>query len=139
MIIRPYNKTDLDSVIQLWEACSLTRPWNNPSLDIQRKVAVADNLFLLAEMNELVVGSVMGGYDGHRGWINYLAVSPEQQKQGIARELMHTIEAKLLALGCPKINLQIRDDNNEAIGFYNAIGFTQDPVLSFGKRLLPDE
>lgn len=80
----------------------------------------------------------MGGYEGHRGWINYLAVAPELQKQGLGRDLMQAVEDRLLALGCPKINLQVREGNTDVIAFYEAIGFRDDACKSLGKRLIPD-
>lgn len=138
MSIRTFKLDDTDAVIGLWQACELTRPWNNPSLDIQRKMAIKDSLFLVAETDGRITGSVMGGYEGHRGWINYLAVDPTIRKQGLGRALMLEVEKRLLALGCPKINLQIREGNNDVIAFYQAIGFTDDECRSFGKRLIPD-
>lgn len=138
MDIRPFATSDTENVIALWMVCNLTRPWNNPALDIQRKCAVADELFLVAEVNGEIIGSVMGGYEGHRGWINYLAVHPGHQKQGLGRLLMHDVENRLLKLGCPKINLQVREGNNDVIAFYEAIGFSDDKCRSFGKRLIPD-
>lgn len=137
--IRTFAQHDTDEVVAVWRACDLTRPWNDPVKDIQRKVDVADNMFLVATVNDRVVGTVMGGYDGHRGWINYLAVDPSQRKLGIGRKLMADIEQQLLALGCPKINLQIRATNTQVIGFYESIGFIDDAVRSFGKRLIPDD
>ena len=80
----------------------------------------------------------MTGYEGHRGWINYLAVSPDIQRQGIARQMMKEAENKLSALGCPKINLQIRSSNIQVINFYKRMGYTDDEVLSMGKRLAQD-
>ena len=138
MHIRPFATSDTENVIALWMACNLTRPWNNPALDIQRKCAVADELFLVADFNGEIIGSVMGGYEGHRGWINYLAVHPGHQKQGLGRLLMHDVENRLLKLGCPKINLQVREGNDDVIAFYEAIGFSDDKCRSFGKRLIPD-
>jgi len=138
MQIRSFQPGDKTAVIDLWQSCELTRPWNNPALDIQRKCAVNDDLFLVAIQQDRIIGSVMGGYDGHRGWINYLAVDPGIQKQGIGRMLMHAVEERLLALGCPKINLQVREGNTDVIAFYEAIGFKDDQCKSFGKRLIPD-
>ncbi len=138
MNIRPFETGDTEAVIALWQACELTRPWNNPKLDIDRKLAVNDDLFLVAEDNGRVVGSVMGGYEGHRGWINYLAVDPTIRKQGLGRQLMLDVENRLLAKGCPKINLQVRTGNDAVIAFYEAIGFSDDNCVSFGKRLIPD-
>lgn len=136
--IRTFHPGDTAAVISLWRACELTRPWNNPELDIQRKLAVNDELFLVADDDGLIVGSIMGGYEGHRGWINYLAVSPTVQKQGLGRDLMSAVETRLLNLGCPKINLQVRTGNDAVIAFYEAIGYSNDECVSFGKRIIPD-
>ena len=80
----------------------------------------------------------MGGYDGHRGWVNYLAVDPDYQHKGFGREIMSALETALKELGCPKLNLQIRTDNEAAIAFYEQAGYKQDAVLSYGKRLIHD-
>jgi ribosomal protein S18 acetylase RimI-like enzyme len=137
-IIRTFHHDDTAGVVSLWKACELTRPWNNPELDIQRKLSANDDLFLVADDDGQIVGSIMGGYEGHRGWINYLAVDPSLQKQGLGRELMETVEARLLDKGCPKINLQVRTGNDAVIAFYEAIGYSDDKCISFGKRLIPD-
>ena len=136
--IRTFHLDDSKAVIALWQACELTRPWNNPELDIQRKLSISDDLFLVAQDKDEIVGSIMGGYEGHRGWINYLAVSPSHQGKGLGRELMNAVEQRLLTLGCPKINLQIRTGNTDVIAFYEAIGYSEDACVSFGKRLIPD-
>jgi ribosomal protein S18 acetylase RimI-like enzyme len=138
-IIRPFALTDSDSVVAIWEKCDLVRSWNDPYKDIARKMKVNPELFLVAEVNGRLAGTVIGGYEGHRGWINYLAVLPTFQKQGVGRSLMQTVEAKLLALGCPKINLQVRSNNTAVIQFYGHIGYHIDDVVSLGKRLIPDE
>lgn len=137
-LIRAFELDDLDQVVALWRNCGLVRPWNDPVRDIERKLLVQPELFLVALMDDAVVGSVMAGYDGHRGWVNYLATSPAHQRRGIARQLMTRVEEELHAIGCPKINLQVRDGNDEALGFYAALGYTVDPVVSLGKRLIPD-
>jgi len=136
--IRAFSEHDTQAVIALWRACELTRPWNNPEKDIERKLSVKDNLFLVAEDNTAIVGSVMGGYDGHRGWINYLAVAPSQRGLGLGKQLMQSVEIRLKNAGCPKINLQVRRGNHDAEQFYRAIGFDEDECISFGKRLIPD-
>ncbi|WP_420631259.1 GNAT family acetyltransferase [Candidatus Leptofilum sp.] len=136
--IRPFALTDSEAVITVWKACGLVVPWNDPHKDIARKMKVNPELFLVAIADGRVVGTVMGGYEGHRGWINYLAVSPNYQGRGIGRALMDNIEAKLLALGCPKINLQVRSSNRAIIQFYGHIGYHIDDVISLGKRLIPD-
>lgn len=138
MLIRPYRPADEAAVIALWQACGLTRPWNDPALDIARKLAVQPELFLVGEREGEIVASVMAGYEGHRGWVNYLGVAPAWRGRGLARALMLQVEQALLARGCPKINLQVRADNADALGFYAAIGYGQDAVLSLGKRLIAD-
>ncbi len=136
--IRPYRETDERAVIALWHASGLVVPWNDPARDIRRKLAVQRELFLVASDGAEVVGTVMAGYDGHRGWINYLAVQPVRRRRGLGRALMDAAEAGLASFGCAKINLQVRMPNQEAIAFYEAIGFRRDDVTSLGKRLVPD-
>ena len=118
---------------------ALTHPWNDPHKDIRRKLAVRPDLFLVAELEGAIVGTVMAGYDGHRGWINYLGVDPACRRRGIGRALMDEAERLLRAAGCPKINLQVRTSNADAIEFYRRIGFVIDDVVSMGKRLERDE
>jgi ribosomal protein S18 acetylase RimI-like enzyme len=139
MTIRLFGPADEAGVVALWQACDLTRPWNDPHADIERKLADSPELFLVADEDGAITGSVMAGYDGHRGWINYLAVHPSRQGSGLGRALMHAAEERLAALGCAKINLQVREGNEVARAFYEAIGYRQDPVLSYGKRLIVDE
>lgn len=129
---------DTESVVALWEACGLVRPWNDPRADIERKLDHSPELFLVGVADEAVVASVMAGYDGHRGWVYYLAVTPSLQGQGLGRALLDEAEARLVSLGCPKLNLQVRDDNEAARGFYEAIGYAQDRVQSYGRRLIDD-
>ena len=136
MRIRPFAIGDTEAVIALWRDCDLTRPWNDPAHDIDRKLAVADDLLLVGTVDDRVVGTVMAGYEGHRGWINYLAVDPKARGAGHGRALMAAAELRLRELGCPKINLQVRDTNPDAIAFYEQIGFTVDAVISLGKRLV---
>lgn len=138
MIVRQFTAQDTDQVVALWQECELTRPWNNPLLDIERKQQQDDSLFLVGELDNHLIASVMGGYDGHRGWMYYLAVSPKHRRCGYARELISHLEQKLIALGCPKLNLQIRSDNIAVQEFYHEIGFTEDATVSMGKRLIPD-
>ncbi len=141
--IRAYRETDQQQVIELWQACGLLRPWNNPTLDILRKQSVGADLFLVATKQQpekqQITAAVMGGYDGHRGWMNYLAVSPEQRGTGLGRRIVLALESRLLQLGCPKLNLQVRSDNESVIGFYGSLGYIQDDVVSFGKRLIADD
>jgi len=139
MDIRPFEDADEPAVIQLWNRCGLLRPWNDPHKDIARKKRVQRELFVVGTIDGQIVTAAMAGYDGHRGWINYLAVDPAHQRQGLAAALMAHLEGKLCAMGCAKINLQIRRDNPEAIAFYERIGFVEDAVVSYGKRLESDD
>jgi ribosomal protein S18 acetylase RimI-like enzyme len=135
MEIRPFEDVDEDAVIALWERCGLLRSWNDPRQDIARKRRLQRELFLVGTADGAIIATVMAGYDGHRGWINYLAVDPAQQRKGFGRALMDEAARRLEALGCPKINLQVRRENTAAVSFYQRIGFREDAVLSFGKRL----
>ena len=136
--IRPFVSADAAGVVALWRACGLTRPQNDPHKDIARKLKVNPEWFLVAERGDEVVGTVMAGYEGHRGWINYLGVAPSLQRGGLGRRLMDEAEARLRAAGCPKINLQVRPDNRAAIAFYERIGFAVEGAISLGKRLEKD-
>jgi len=139
VIVRPFRDADEARVIELWTFAGLVRPWNDPKKDIARKLKVQRDLFLVAELDGVIVGAVMAGYDGHRGWINYLAVDIGQRRRGIGTALVRDSERRLRLLGCPKINLQIRRENAAVQAFYAALGFTEDPVMSMGKRLESDD
>ena len=138
MEIRNSQPADAEAVVALWERCGLTRPWNDPQRDIQRKLAVQSEGFLVGVLAEQIVATVMVGYDGHRGWLYYLAVDPRHQRQGLGRTIVSEAERMLAALGCPKINLQVRVDSAAVLGFYRSIGFVADEVVSLGKRLVQD-
>lgn len=136
--IRPYRAADETAVIALWGSCGLLRPQNDPHKDIARKLKVNPELFLVAERDGAIVGTVMAGYEGHRGWINYLAVKPTRQRAGVGRALMAAAERALRAAGCPKINLQVRPENKGAVAFYERLGFAVEGAISLGKRLERD-
>jgi ribosomal protein S18 acetylase RimI-like enzyme len=137
--IRSYKPIDETPVVRLWIDCGLIVPWNNPYRDIQRKLEVQPELFLVACLDGQIIGTVMAGYDGHRGWINYLAVHPNHQGAGIGKRIMDEAESLLRASGCPKINLQVRSTNINVIEFYKKIGYKEDNVVSLGKRLISDK
>jgi ribosomal protein S18 acetylase RimI-like enzyme len=139
MAIRQFRPGDAEAVIDLWQRCDLVVPWNDPAKDIARKLKVGADLFLVDERDGDVIGSVMGGYEGHRGWINYLAVRPSYQRKGIGRELMAEVERRLVEKGCPKINLQVRATNQAVIAFYESLGFASDNAVGLGKRLEEDQ
>lgn len=176
--IRQFRPADTESTVALWEACGLTRPWNDPRADIARALGVQPELFLVAEGDAStaaagstaagstatdgsngadgstgtaepapsaapqepgeIVGSVMAGYDGHRGWMYYLAAAPSHRGLGIGRALVAEVERRLEALGCPKAQLMVRSDNAAAVGFYSELGYEVNDVLVLGKRLIAD-
>jgi ribosomal protein S18 acetylase RimI-like enzyme len=138
LVIRPYQTRDEKAVIGLWLQCNLVVPLNNPERDIKKKLQVNPEWFLVGVLGGHVVATCMAGYEGHRGWINYLAVSPHHRRQGIGRRIMEEAEKQLSAAGCPKINLQVREANRAVIQFYERIGYTRDLVASMGKRLEND-
>jgi ribosomal protein S18 acetylase RimI-like enzyme len=133
--IRAFKESDEDQVLSLWRECGLLRPWNDPRKDIARKLRVQRELFLLAVRDGRVTGSAMFGYEGHRGWVSYFCVAAAERRTGLGRLLMREGELRLAALGCPKVNLQVRADNLAAVGFYRALGYAEDAVVSLGKRL----
>ena len=139
MSIRPFDRSDTEAVVQLWRDCGLVIPANHPHRDIERKLAVQPEMFLVGRVDGQVVATVMAGYEGHRGWINYLAVHPEHRRAGLGRRMMDEAEKRLREAGCPKINLQVRRTNDEVFEFYKRIGFKVDDVVSLGKRLVPDD
>ncbi|HVU37192.1 MAG TPA: GNAT family acetyltransferase [Opitutales bacterium] len=138
MEIRAFQPADEEAVIALWRECGLVKPQNNPHKDIRRKLAVNPEMFLVGCEGGQVVASVMVGYEGHRGWINYLAVSAKFRRQGLGRQLMDEAEKMLRQRKCPKISLQVRASNREVVEFYKRLGFAPDDVVSLGKRLEPD-
>jgi ribosomal protein S18 acetylase RimI-like enzyme len=138
MNIRLYEEKDRVAVIALWKQCGLLAPQNDPHKDIDRKLKVGADLFLVGVVDNDVVATVMGGYEGHRGWINYLAVSPSHQRKGYGQAIMKAVEGLIIAKGSPKINLQVRNTNQAVIAFYNAIGYGNDQVVSLGKRFEND-
>ena len=138
MQIRTFLRTDESAVVGLWEECRLTRPWNDPHKDIARKLAVQAELFLVGVIAGEVIATVMAGYEGHRGWVNYLAVAKRFRGRGYGRALMKHVEELLRLRGCSKLNLQVRTSNPEAIAFYRRIGYEQDEAVSLGKRLIED-
>ena len=136
MHIRPYTDADEQAVIALWrEVLPPNAPHNDPATSIRNKLAVERDLFFIAEVQEAVVGTVMGGYDGHRGWIYSVAVSPAHRRGGVGSALLRRMEAALKARGCLKVNLQVRTSNVEVVAFYQQLGFAVEELISMGKRL----
>ncbi|MBU65617.1 MAG: GNAT family acetyltransferase [Cupriavidus sp.] len=139
MLLRPYRPADETVVVDLWQACGLTRPWNDPHKDIARKLTTQPELFQVGEIDGRLMATAMIGYDGHRGWVYYLAVDPQYQGRGYGRMLMARAEALLIERGCPKINLLVRDTNDAVLAFYDRLGYGRDAAVSLGKRLIPDQ
>jgi ribosomal protein S18 acetylase RimI-like enzyme len=139
LIVRIFREADRQGVVSMWQAAGLVVPWNDPYRNIDRKLQIDPEGFLVAEINGKVVGAVMGGYDGHRGWINYLGVDPSRRREGVGRALVEAAVGLLRSRGCPKVNLQVRRTNREVVAFYEALGFVEDDVLSMGLRLIRDD
>lgn len=138
MKIRPFATDDTEAVVALWDICGLIRPWNDPRKDIARKLAVQPELFLVGVLENQIIASAMGGYDGHRGSAYYVAVSPDQQGKSYGVTIMAELETRLLAMGCPKINLFVRSGNEKVESFYSRLGYQPETARSHGKRLIPD-
>jgi len=135
--VRRYRDGDESDVIALWERTGINRPWLDLRAEISEKRRRDRSLFLVAVDGVRLVGTVMGAYDGRRGWVYHLAVEPAYHGAGIGRRLMAELERKMAALGVSKINLQVRVDNASVIGFYERLGYVDEHLTSFGKRLMP--
>ena len=138
MKIRTYQESDEDAVVALWETCGLTRPWNDPRKDIARKLTVQRELFFVGELDGALVATIMAGFEGHRGWVNYLAVAPALRGRGNGAVLVKHVEERFLAAGCPKVNLLVRASNTAVVDFYRHLGYASDEAVILGKRLIPD-
>lgn len=134
--IRVYQESDYAAVVALWKnVFPHDPPWNEPAELIARKRSVQPELFWIAQDGKDIVGTVLAGYDGVRGWIYHLAVDPSKRRKGTARLLMQTAENALEALGCPKINLQVRMNNTDVVHFYESIGYAVEERVQMGKPL----
>ncbi len=130
-----YNPKYQEAVVDLWNKCGLVVPSNDPIEDIQKKLDFQPQLFFIALLDDQLIGSVMVGYEGHRGWLNYLAVSPEHQRRGFGKKLVEKAVDELKKLGCLKVNVQVRRKNASTVEFYKHLGFKDDEVVSLGMRL----
>jgi ribosomal protein S18 acetylase RimI-like enzyme len=136
MRIRAFRLEDEVEVDALWRLVNPNAPpWTGANADVRRKLAVQRELFLVAEDDARVVGTTMAGYDGHRGWVYFVAVLPDFRGRGIGTALMREAERLLVALGCPKLNLQVRGTNRGVVAFYEKLGFAVEDEVSLGKRL----
>ncbi len=135
MIVRSFREEDRRAVVALWEQSGLIVPWNDAAADIDRKLRVQPELFVVGTETGRLVGTAMGGYDGHRGWIYYLAVEPDSRGQGWGRRLVEAVSERLQEQGCVKVNIMVRANNRQVAGFYRRLGFKPDEVICLGKRL----
>ncbi|MET1415705.1 GNAT family acetyltransferase [Roseibium sp. HPY-6] len=138
-VITPFEERYRAQVIALWRSCGLTRPWNDPDKDIDRKLTDPQGGFFVLLKGNKVIGAVMAGYDGHRGAIYYLSIDPEHQSSGLGLRLMEHCEEFLIGLGCPKINLFVRQGNEAVKKFYDGLGYAPEKAVALGKRLIPDD
>ena len=134
-MIAPLALADIPALVALWEACGLTRPWNDPQRDARLALEGATSAILGLRDGDALIGAVMTGFDGHRGWVYYLAVAPDRRRAGLGRRLMHAAEAWLRECGAPKLQLMVRDSNVEALDFYRALGLEPQAVVTLGKFL----
>ncbi len=136
--IRTFHPDDRNAVTQLWETVFGKQSGHrDPTVAIQQKINFQPDLFLVAELDNDIIATAMGGYDGHRGWIYTVAVHPDHRRQKIATKIIHTLEQKIHKLGAKKINLQILPTNTAAVPFYQSLGYFVEPRISMGK-ILPD-
>jgi ribosomal protein S18 acetylase RimI-like enzyme len=134
-VVQEASAADAAAVVALWEAAGLTRPWNDPLRDFTLALDGPTSTVLIIRDEDHVGGSVMVGFDGHRGWVYYLAVAPDRRRSGLGRVLMAAAEAWLRARGAPKIQLMVRADNEAALGFYEALGLERQQVVTLGRFL----
>lgn len=134
-VIVPAGPHDEEVVVALWRACDLTRPWNDPNADFRLALSSGSSVVLVAREAEEIGGAVMVGFDGHRGWVYYLAVASHRRGQGLGRAMMAAAEGWLRGRGAPKIQLMVRADNADALGFYAALGLERQKVVTLGRFL----
>ncbi len=134
-MIAPLGLADIPALVGLWEACGLTRPWNEPDRDARLAIEGATSAILGLRDGDTLIASVMTGFDGHRGWVYYLAVAPDRRREGLGRRLMDAAEAWLRDRGAPKLQLMVRASNEEALGFYEALGLERQEVVTLGRFL----
>ncbi len=134
-VIRRYESSDETAVVALWHRCGLVVPQNDPYIDIQRKIDYQPELFFIAETEREIIGTIMAGYEGHRGWIKYLGADPDCRNRGVGTDLVNHAISELEEIGCQKVNLQVRKSNTGVIAFYEALGFAEDQTVSLGYRI----
>lgn len=135
LTITEAEDSDIDAIVSLWTRCGLTRPWNDPRADIALARSGPNATVLVGRDANDIVGSVMVGHDGHRGWFYYLAVDPAMQGRGYGRFITNAAEQWLIARGIEKVMLMVRPENTGVHAFYKAMGYTDQPRIVFAKWL----
>ncbi len=126
---------DTEALVALWDVCGLTRPWNDPRADIALALETPTSDILIIRHDAEIVASAVIGFDGHRGWVYYLAVAPNCRGTGLGKVMMAACEAWLRERGGPKIQFMVRDDNTAALCFYERLGYERQAVVTLGRRL----
>lgn len=134
LMIRVFRESDREAVKDLWRACNLTMPQNDPDTDIDLKVRFQPELFFVGECGGKVAATIMAGYDGHRGYMNYVGVHPVYQKKGFGKKMVMFVLSELQKKGSPKVNISVRTTNEKVLAFYRKLGFAEDPVIGMGYR-----
>jgi ribosomal protein S18 acetylase RimI-like enzyme len=135
LAIADIRDADVAAVIALWQACGLTRPWNDPAADIALARRGPHSTVLIGRDDNAIVATAMVGHDGHRGWVYYVATDPDRRAKGYGRAIMNAAEDWLRAAGVPKLQLLVRPENAGVAAFYQSIGFGEQQILFFSKWL----
>ncbi|MES5485475.1 GNAT family acetyltransferase [Bradyrhizobium sp. INPA03-11B] len=135
LAIAPITDADISDVVALWQACGLTRPWNDPASDIALARRGPSSTVLVGRNSDTIVATAMVGHDGHRGWVYYVAVDPNRQGKGLGRTMMAAVEDWLRAAGVPKLQLLVRRENAKASAFYQTLGYEESTSVMLAKWL----
>jgi ribosomal protein S18 acetylase RimI-like enzyme len=135
LAIAPIEDADIAAVVALWQRCGLTRPWNDPAADIALARKGANAAVLVGRDNGAIVGSVLVGHDGHRGWVYYVAVDPDCRQRGYGGVIMAAAEEWLRARGIEKLQLMVRPDNGQVQAFYQSLGYLKQERIIYAKWL----
>jgi ribosomal protein S18 acetylase RimI-like enzyme len=135
LAVAPIEDADVAAVIALWQACGLTRPWNDPTADIALARKGPNSAILIGRDGNAIVATAMVGHEGHRGWVYYVAVDPHRQGKGYGRAIMNAAEDWLRATGIEKLQLLVRPGNTQVKAFYESLGYGEQPRIVFAKWL----
>lgn len=135
LAIASIDDSDVTAVIALWQACDLTRPWNDPAADIALARRSENSTILVGREGAIIVATAMVGHDGHRGWVYYLAVDPDQRRKGYGLAMMGAAETWLRKRGIEKLQLMVRPDNLQVETFYQSLGYREQERVIYAKWL----